>query len=62
MFLAMAQHRLGQDAEARENFTKAVKWMDNSERLFAGGVDWTWFDRVYIRRLHKEAAALFQQK
>jgi serine/threonine protein kinase/Flp pilus assembly protein TadD len=62
LFLAMAQHRLGQDAEARENFTKAVKWMDNSERLFAGGVDWTWFDRVYIRRLHKEAAALFQQK
>ena len=61
LFLAMAQQRLGQD-EARGTYAKVVTWIAMREAGVARGDYWAWYDQVNTRRLHKEAAALFQDK
>jgi tetratricopeptide (TPR) repeat protein len=56
-FLAMAQHRLGQSANARESLARAAKWSDEAHRGIAGG-SCAWYDQVELRCLRREAEAL----
>jgi Flp pilus assembly protein TadD len=58
LYLAMAQHKAGKHDEARAAFAKAVKSIENSDRVVAIGGYWTWYDQVNVRHLHKEAEAL----
>jgi WD40 repeat protein/tetratricopeptide (TPR) repeat protein len=62
LFLAMAQHRLGRQEDARETFANAVRWIGDFERVVAGGGSWSWQEQVAVRRLRSEAEALFQGK
>src|SRR4029077_18660814 len=58
LFLAMAQHRRGQEDDARAAFVKALRWIENTERVVARGGFWYWCDQVRIRRLRNEAETL----
>jgi tetratricopeptide (TPR) repeat protein len=57
LFLAMAQHRLGQSGKARESLARAAKWIDEAHRVVAGG-SCRWYDQVELRCLRREAEAL----
>jgi serine/threonine protein kinase/Flp pilus assembly protein TadD len=54
LFRAMAQHRLGKNADA-------AKSIEDAKRLAAGGT-YAWWDQVEIRCLRKEAEALLPAK
>jgi WD40 repeat protein/tetratricopeptide (TPR) repeat protein len=58
LFLAMAQYHLKQ-ADARKTFDSAIERINQTERALAKGVYWSWFDQIRVRRLRKEAEALF---
>jgi hypothetical protein len=58
LFLAMAQYHLKQ-ADARKTFDAAIERINKAERVLAKGVYWSWFDQIRVRRLRKEAEALF---
>jgi hypothetical protein len=57
LFLAMAQHRLGHNADARETLARAAKWIDEAHRVVAGR-PCAWWDQVELRFLRREAEAL----
>ena len=64
VFLAMAQHRLGQAAEARSALAKATEWLD---RHLGGGparqaFPLAWQQQVELRLLREEAEALLREK
>jgi hypothetical protein len=60
LFLAMAQHQMNNVGGARDSLARATAWIDGLERTHAEGDYWAWFDRVRVRRLHKEARALIE--
>jgi serine/threonine protein kinase/WD40 repeat protein/tetratricopeptide (TPR) repeat protein len=60
LFLAMAQHRLGQEADARESFARAAQWFDGATLPVARGDSWSWYDQVEVRCLRREAERLLR--
>ncbi len=62
LFLAMAQHQLGKEDEARATFAQAVAWIANSERVVAAGGLWFWSEQVEVRQLSREAESLLQDQ
>jgi WD40 repeat protein len=62
-FLAMAQHHLDQENEARATFAKAQSWIEDFEKGVASGTTyWYWGDRVRCHRLRAEAEAVLGLK
>jgi tetratricopeptide (TPR) repeat protein len=62
LFLAMAQHKLNRNADARETFAKAEKWIDDTREVAARGDHWVFFQQVEVRHLHSEAKKLLTGK
>jgi hypothetical protein len=60
LFLAMAQHRLGQEADTRESFARAAKWFDGATLPVAGAGSWSWYDQVEVRCLRRETERLLR--
>jgi WD40 repeat protein/serine/threonine protein kinase len=62
-FLALAQHRSGQESEARATFAKAQRWIEDMEQGVARGTTyWYWCDRVRCHCLRDEAEAVLGLK
>ena len=59
LFLAMAQYHLKRK-EARKTFDAAIQRINQGDRVLADRGYWSWFDQIRIRRLRKEAEALFK--
>jgi len=59
-FLAMAHHKLGHDAEAKQWLDKAVGWLDNVMRRHDDGTGarLSWNRRLTLKLLRQEAEAL----
>jgi tetratricopeptide (TPR) repeat protein len=54
-FLALAHHRLGNAAEARQWFDKAVRWIDQPPRDGDDPAKWSWGQRLDLQLLRREA-------
>jgi tetratricopeptide (TPR) repeat protein len=62
LFLAMAQHRLGKSADARESLARATRWIEDSEQVVARGGYWSWWEQLETRLLRQEAETLLKGK
>jgi tetratricopeptide (TPR) repeat protein len=59
--LAMAHHRLGHAAEARNCLGLGGRWFEWADRGPVPGRRWHWFERVEAEQLRREAEALLEQ-
>jgi tetratricopeptide (TPR) repeat protein len=62
LFLAMAQHQIGNPDEARKTFAQAVKWIANFEHVVARGGSWHWIEQVEVQFLRRETETLLKVK
>lgn len=64
LFLAMAEHQMGHDPEARRWLARAVGWIESTERAATEGLGrpWDWYEEVETRRLRDEATTVLGTK